>query len=135
MTAHIDPTAPAITSTAIPVDAEKETDHRFWLYTYMIQEANLSDLLFANAPPGTKKEDYIIHQNLYAEFPPTYMYHGVIDDKVGVEQARSVEKAMKEHGIQLTYHEIEGPELSAHGFDYEEKIELESMYEFIKLHI
>lgn len=42
---------------------------------------------------------------------------------------------MKAVGARLQYDEILGPDESQHGFDYEEKIELEQMYSFMKANL
>lgn len=107
MAAHIDPKAPALPQTSAGLNPT--SNNRVNLYTYMIQEANLAELLFVNAPPGTKVEDYVIHRNINDSWvTPTWILHGDIDDKVGIEQARSVVKAFKAAGKELNYIEIKG---------------------------
>ena len=76
----------------------------------MIQEANLAHLLFVNAPKNTKIEDYIIPKNIDKDWIiPTWILHGDIDDKVGIEQAQSVVEAFRLAGNKnLEYVEING---------------------------
>lgn len=65
------------------------------LLVYQVQEAILEELLFANAPRETDRDDYIPANFLTKESPPIYIFHGEVDNHVGIEQSYSLVAAFK----------------------------------------
>jgi len=130
MKVHADPKSEVLTGYARRGGPEVPRDDRANFYKYMVQEANLAHLLFANAPDA-KPEDYAIADHIPKDMPPTYIVHGDIDRTVGVEQAHRVVEALKKAGIDYKFEEPK----KDHGFDYNEGEEMEDMYAFMKLHL
>ncbi|KZT55465.1 alpha/beta-hydrolase [Calocera cornea HHB12733] len=102
-------------------------DHRQNFYTYMVQEGNLSQLLFAKAP-GVDPADYAVAKLVQKDMPPTYIVHGDADQHVGLEQAHEVVNAMIKAG---TVFEFEQPAGEPHGYDGREEVDMEKMYDFL----
>ncbi|KIK63894.1 hypothetical protein GYMLUDRAFT_241128 [Collybiopsis luxurians FD-317 M1] len=108
------------------------------MYPYMLQSANLADLLLSGT--GIPPTAFSVAPFLRAlssptklSVPPIYMVHGDQDTKVDVSQARDVAEALKSlkqrFDVDYEYDELEGID---HNYDREPKCEMEDMYKFIE---
>jgi len=79
----------------------------------------------ANAPPGTKIEDYIPANHVTKDFPPTFIIHGDVDRFAGVEQSRSVADALSKVGAVYHYEELKGVD---HSYDIKPEEEMSQVY-------
>lgn len=120
----LDPKAPVQTRT--PWD----DGPRRHFYFYMMQEANLAELLHI----GAGDDAFIVAPQIRKRggFLPTFVVHGDADKFVGVEQADEVVDALREVGAVVEY---ERPEGLDHLFDEKEDVELEGYYAFLKKHL
>lgn len=112
------------------VMSENEADSsRQKMYSYMMQEAILADLLAVK--PGD--DTYIIAKQLKkrGKYLPCYVVHGDADTRVGIEQADEVVDVLKEIKAEVEY---ERPKGLDHGFDADDKYQLEEMYAFMLKH-
>jgi acetyl esterase/lipase len=100
------------------------------MYYFMLQSANLADLLSVKE----NDTDLRIAKAIKArggegkELPPIYVVHGDADKFVGVEQSDEVVEAIRETGGKVMYERLEGKD---HLFDKEEGVGMEGMYEFM----
>ncbi|ESK84694.1 polyketide synthase [Moniliophthora roreri MCA 2997] len=112
---------------------------RSMFYHWMVQEAQLANLLLdkTNIPPTAFSIAPFIRKLSADAIPPTYVVHGTIDDKVPISQAQDVVAALeavlgkeKEGDIHgWIYEEVGGVN---HGYDREEGVDMEKMWEFVK---
>lgn len=120
---YLDPKAPVQIGT-------HDGDPRQNFYYYMMQEANLAQLLhlkegddtFIIAPQIRKKGSYL----------PTFIVHGDADKFVGVEQADEVVDVLKEIGADVEFERLGGLD---HLFDHAEDVELDGYYAFLRKHL
>ncbi|ORY81772.1 Alpha/Beta hydrolase protein [Leucosporidium creatinivorum] len=132
MARHIDPSAAILSGSTPPCFPPPHGD-RGELYLYMVQEALLEKLLFGKAPDA-EVEDYIPAKFWSKASPPTWIYHGQVDNRVGIEQSLTLVQAIKDVGAPYVFEEIPRPK-AQHLFDhFDPAEELESMYAFIKQH-
>jgi len=126
---HVDPRGKVLGEYRNPLREGRkvETDDRWHIYDYMLQEAILKDLLFANSPPNTDVHDYIPALHLSPSYPPTYIVHGDIDDKSGFEQSISFVEASKLTGVEVILERRQGVN---HLFDYLEGADLSKMFDW-----
>jgi dipeptidyl aminopeptidase/acylaminoacyl peptidase len=93
----------------------------------------LKDLLLDGT--GMEPLTYSIAQNLrtynYSN-PPTYIITGNADTKVPHQQSLDVVQAHKDMGSDVEYHELEGLD---HGFDNDEREEMDSLYDFLRRYV
>ncbi|KAI5479937.1 hypothetical protein MNV49_002227 [Pseudohyphozyma bogoriensis] len=133
MAPHVDLDAPVLSGYG-PVPYPPPAGDRGEVYLYMVQEAILEKLLFAKAPEGTIVEDYIPATYITQNYPPTYVFHGAVDNRVGIEQSHSLVEAMEKAGATYEYKEVPLPE-AQHLFDQlDPTVEMEGMYDFITRH-
>jgi len=81
----------------------------------------------ANAPPGTKIEDYVPQTWVTKDFPPTLLIHGDTDRYAGVEQSRSMADALSKARAVYHYEELKGID---HSYDYDPEEEMSLVYEW-----
>ncbi|KAF2766831.1 alpha/beta-hydrolase [Teratosphaeria nubilosa] len=122
----IDPSAEVAVNN--PADSKRNG-----MYFYMMQEANLAELL--RIKPGD--DTFRVAKKIYERgLPPCYVVHGDADSAVGVEQADEVVGVIyglrKERGLEVEYERMRGVN---HLFDREEKVEMKGMYEFMMRHL
>ena len=127
VTPYLDPNAEAVAS-CIP-DIEK--DSRMQMYTYMLQSANLAQLL--GVPDPEDAAPFRISRCVYEHrLPPAFFLHGDMDSAVGVEQADEVVGAMLGCGIDVQY---ERPHGKDHFLDTGVEYENDAMYSFMLKHL
>ncbi|KAI6854155.1 hypothetical protein KC343_g16361 [Hortaea werneckii] len=118
----LDPNGEVVTSN------EKSSD-REQMYFYMMQEANLAELL--RIKPGD--DTYRIAKQIYRRrLPPAYCIHGDADRAVGVEQCDEVVGIMYGLNMDVRYERLHGLD---HLFDRDAAFELEGMYEYMMKHV
>ncbi|KAI7607390.1 hypothetical protein KC319_g21282 [Hortaea werneckii] len=118
----LDPNGEVVTSN------EKNSD-REQMYFYMMQEANLAELL--RIKPGD--DTYRIAKQIYRRrLPPAYCVHGDADRAVGVEQCDEVVGIMYGLDMDVRYERLHGLD---HLFDRDAAFELEGMYEYMMKHV
>jgi acetyl esterase/lipase len=100
------------------------------MYSYMLQEAILSDLW--DVKPGDDKMIIRLAIKKKGSFPPCYVVHGDADTRVGVDQSDEVVEALKEIGADVEYERLPGLD---HLFDNDPKYQLEKMYDFMYKHM
>jgi len=121
-------------------DAEVATSNgpdsaRNKMYYYMMQSANLAELLGLNHDSVHKHGDWkfvIPHAMEIAgrdAMPPTYIVHGDADRFVGVEQADEVIGIMRRKDVIVHFEKVKGKD---HLFDKEESEEMAGMYEWMQ---
>ncbi|GAA6048764.1 hypothetical protein JCM3770_003951 [Rhodotorula araucariae] len=129
MACHVDPEAP-VRSYSVPASFPPPPGDRGLLYLYMVQEAIFEKLLFGKVPK-VNMDDFIPAKFWSKDMPPTYVFHGQIDNRVGIEQSHSLVEAFKAVGATYEYEECPAPG-GQHLFDhFDASVELESMYSFI----
>ncbi|KAM0750108.1 alpha/beta-hydrolase [Meredithblackwellia eburnea MCA 4105] len=134
MAPHINPDGPVLNGYG-PVPFPPPPGDRGLLYLYMVQEGILEKLLFAKAPEGTVKEDYNTTSFITKDFPPTYVFHGAVDNRVGIEQSYALVKALKSAGVPYEFDEIPEPD-AQHLFDQlDSSVEMDNMYKFVLKYI
>ncbi|KAI7091732.1 hypothetical protein KC356_g443 [Hortaea werneckii] len=107
---------------------EKNSD-REQMYFYMMQEANLAELL--RIKPGD--DTYRIAKQIYRRrLPPAYCIHGDADRAVGVEQCDEVVGIIYGLNMDVKYERLHGLD---HLFDRDAAFELEGMYEYMMKHV
>ncbi|KZO97088.1 alpha/beta-hydrolase [Calocera viscosa TUFC12733] len=133
MKVHRDPNSTLLSESFEPFVPGKRfpNNSRMNFYTYVVQEGNLAQLLFAKAP-GVNPSDYAVAKLVTKDMPPTYIVHGDADQHVGLEQTQMVVNAMIKVGA--TY-KFEQPAGEPHGFDRREEVEMEKMYDFLFEHL
>ncbi|KAJ0114271.1 hypothetical protein J7T55_010660 [Diaporthe amygdali] len=121
---YLDPKAPVQARTLW------ENDPRASFYFYMLQEANLAQLLHIEQGDDT----FIIAPQIRKKgsFYPTFIVHGDADRFVGVEQSDEVVDVLREVGAVVEY---ERPKGLDHIFDLNEDVKLEGYYAFLKKHL
>ena len=122
--------APFLDRGATPVSFNVESSPRSNMYGYMLQEANLADLLSVSRT-GSKflVAEQIARRGAYV---PCYIVHGDADQFVGVEQADEVVEALRVIGSTYEYERIPGVD---HSFDTDESVGLEGLYKFMMKHL
>lgn len=111
---------------------------RAMMYNYMLDRANLADLLhfdLKSDPQHNPSNDKwrIAKQIAEHRLPPTYIVHGIVDRDVGVEQADEVVGVMVGEGLEVVYERLKGKD---HVFDVVDPSEkLEGMYAFMHKHV
>lgn len=120
----LDPNAPVVTSDNGPEDPRSK------FYPYMLQEANLAQLLHVKE----SDEEFVIPPQIRkrGSYLPTFIIHGDADKFVGVEQSDEVVDALKEVGAEIEY---ERPKGQDHFLDVPENVELDGYYAFLKKHV
>jgi len=133
MKVHRDPNSTLLSGAFEPLIPGKPRarDSRMNFYTYMVQEGNLAQLLFAKAP-GVDPKDYAVAKLVHKGMPPTYIVHGDADLHVGLEQAHEVVNAMIKAGAVF---EFEQPAGEPHGYDGREEVQMEKMYDYLLKHL
>ncbi|KAM0720265.1 hypothetical protein Q7P37_004401 [Cladosporium fusiforme] len=122
-----------------PVANNEPGSDRGMMYNYMLDRANLAELLHFNVekdPQNDAENDKwrIYKQIASRRLPPTYVIHGDVDRDVGIDQADQVVDVIKKEGIELEYARLEGED---HLFDMNEagaerqKARLDEMYKFM----
>jgi acetyl esterase/lipase len=107
----------------------EENSKRNEMYMYMLQEANLAELL--HVKPGD--DTYRIPKKILEKgLPPTYVVMGDADEAVGCDQVDEVVGAMAGLGVEFEYERLAGVN---HLFDKDEKVELERLYMFMMEHV
>lgn len=124
-----DPNAPVTANTAA-------IEHRKKFYMHAQQEALFPSLLFSQQQRDDgwlQKTDVQVSLRGSSEdqrkaFPPVYIVHGEKDSAVDVDQARRLEKALKEVGTPVIYDEVPGRD---HLWDQlEPEEDLEALWNF-----
>lgn len=111
---------------------------RALMYNYMLDRANLADLLHFDLkfdPQHNSANDKwrIAKQIAEHRLPPTYIVHGTVDRDVGVEQADEIVGVMVGEGLEVVYKRLRGKD---HVFDVVDPGEkLESMYAFMHKYV
>ncbi|EJT98769.1 hypothetical protein DACRYDRAFT_101791 [Dacryopinax primogenitus] len=133
MSVHHDPNSPLLSEIFEPRIPGKPfaRNNRMNFYTYMVQEGNLAQLLFAKAP-GVDPKEYAVAALVHKGMPPTFITHGDADQHVGLEQAHEVVNAMKKEGVDFYFEELPG---LPHGYDGKEEVEMKKMYECLLKHL
>lgn len=117
--------------------------NRGFMYNYMLDRANLADLLHFNVkndPQNDPENDKwrIQKQIASRRLPPAFVIHGDVDRDVGIEQADEVVEVMKKEGLQVEFARLEGED---HVFDVDkagaerQKARLDEMYKFMHKHV
>ena len=126
--------APFLDRSAAPESDPDASSERSKMYYYMLQEANLPELLGINRERD--EERFVVAQAIRNHgregLPPTYIVHGDADRLVGVEQSEEVAVALKHVGAVYKYDVVPGAD---HLFDRTEEVELKEMYAFLQRHI
>ncbi|GAA5881183.1 hypothetical protein JCM16303_004832 [Sporobolomyces ruberrimus] len=126
MREYLDPKAKEISSNEDDPDRNK-------MYTYMIQEGILQNLLLDGTkvdPSAFTVAKAVRSGKTVSPVPPTYLVHGTADDKVPHNQSVEVVEAFREKGLEhlITYEEREGLD---HSFDAKEEEECKAMWDWI----
>ncbi|GAA5902725.1 alpha/beta hydrolase [Sporobolomyces salmoneus] len=106
-------------------------DERNKMYTYMIQEACLQNLLLDDtdvAPSAYTVAKAIQSGKTVEPLPPIYLVYGTADDKVPHSQSLEVLEALREKGAEVEYEEREGLD---HSFDHKEEETMDKMWEWV----
>ncbi|BEJ15519.1 hypothetical protein CspHIS471_0501240 [Cutaneotrichosporon sp. HIS471] len=120
---YLDPSAPKA-SYSLPTDARSQ------MYHYMVQEGIEQQLLLDGA--GVSPASFRIAAGIGSGkfvLPPTYITHGTLDDKVPPRQSEEVAKAAEAAGLPVELELIEGAD---HLFDFNEGVDMNDIYKFIK---
>nr|POE80944.1 non-reducing polyketide synthase andm [Quercus suber] len=101
----------------VVANSEESSDRRY-LPLYMLQAANLPELLHIR--PGD--DTFRVPKQIYAHrLPPTYIVHGDEDGAVGVEQADETVGVMLGLGLEVDYERLHGIK---HDFDRQKSVEM-----------
>ncbi|CAK9781813.1 alpha/beta-hydrolase [Cutaneotrichosporon oleaginosum] len=126
---YLDPEAPK-TSYSLPTDARSQ------MYHYMLQEGIEQQLLLGGgeegASVGVSPASFRIAAGIGSGkfvLPPTYIIHGTLDDKVPPRQSEEVAHAAEAVGLPIELDLVEGAD---HLFDFDEGVQMDAMYKFIK---
>ncbi|KAL1589477.1 hypothetical protein WHR41_01884 [Cladosporium halotolerans] len=134
---------PFLDRKADAVANNEPSSDRSKMYNYMLDRANLADLLHFNTqkdPQHDPENDkWRISKQVAARgLPPTYVVHGTVDRDVGIEQADEVVGAMVGEGMEVKYERLAGLD---HCFDMvefdgkDERVKLDKMYKFMHEHV
>lgn len=135
--------SPFVDRNAEPVANNEPGSTRGFMYSYMLDRANLAELLHFNVkndPQNDPENDKwrIYKQVASRRLPPTFVIHGTVDRDVGIEQADDVVDVIKREDIEVEYARLEGED---HLFDANEagaerqKARLDEMYRFMHRHV
>ena len=124
---YLDPNVEAVANCTPNV----EEDARMQMYTYMLQSANLAELL--GVKDAKDAAPFRISRCVYEHrLPPAYFLHGDADSAVGVEQADEVVGAMLGCGVPVKY---ERPRGKDHFLDTGAEYENNAMFSFMNEHL
>ncbi|GAA6064101.1 hypothetical protein JCM10212_003664 [Sporobolomyces blumeae] len=124
MREHLDPEADEISCNDSNSDRNK-------MYTYMIQEAILQNLLLDGTdldPELFTVARAVREERTVKPVPPVYLVHGTADDKVPHHQSVQVFEALRDKGHEVEYEEREGCD---HSFDADEGEPMDKMWAWI----